>query len=149
MAILVSLFLLATGVVGILNGLENLQTAASPGQRVVDFAALTYGVAGVLAGLALWRSRRAAVYLAIVWGIAASVTAGVCTSSLRRARGPPLGGALERSPGRTPRCRSGVRSGAPVSSHVLDSLSLLVPHGIASSTLARSLVELIPKAASR
>jgi hypothetical protein len=87
------LTLLVTGVRGVVSGSLELDEARTPLQRSVTIGVLTYGVVGLAATAALLARRRAAVWLAALWGVAETYAAS--TAALAYAGGDAtVGGAV-------------------------------------------------------
>jgi hypothetical protein len=69
--------LLVTGAIGILNGLRELSLTLTPLQRSVSLGVLTYGVVGLMGGLALVNRHPSAVWLAAAWGVVVTYVSSV------------------------------------------------------------------------
>jgi hypothetical protein len=73
--ILAMLALLATGALGIYNGLTEWGDATTGWQRAVTGGVVVYGVLGLLGGIGLARRRRWSYRLAIAWGFVVTFVA--------------------------------------------------------------------------
>jgi len=74
LSVFARLFVLLTGGLGIWNGVRELDQAAELLQRVATATELTYGVLGILGGIALHERRRWARPVVAGWGVALAST---------------------------------------------------------------------------
>lgn len=74
--VLAILALLATGALGIYNGLTEWGDAQTGWQRAVTGGVVVYGVLGLAAGIGLARRRRWSYKLAIAWGVVVTFVGG-------------------------------------------------------------------------
>jgi hypothetical protein len=87
------LMLLVSGLLGIASGLHDLGDVHTELQRSVTIGVLLYGVLGLAAAIAMVTRRRAAVWLAALWGIVVTYVAS--TAALAYAgSGATVGGAV-------------------------------------------------------
>ena len=73
--LLAILALLATGVLGVYNGLTEWGGAGTGWQRAVTGGVIVYGILGLAAGIGLARRRRWSYKLAIAWGVVVTLVA--------------------------------------------------------------------------
>lgn len=77
--IVAALVLLATGVLGLYNGVSELADAENTAQRLVTLGVLLYGLFGVPAGLGVLLRRRWGVALAGAWAVTVSLVGPAAT----------------------------------------------------------------------
>ncbi len=71
--------LLATGVLGIKDGVSDWNNPVTPLQRTVTVGVLAYGVLGLVAALGVVRRRRWSVALSALWGVVVTYVASVAS----------------------------------------------------------------------
>ena len=71
--------LLATGVLGIKDGVSDWNNPVTALQRTVTLGVLVYGVLGIVGAIALIRQRRWSVAVSAVWGVVLTYVASVAS----------------------------------------------------------------------
>jgi hypothetical protein len=83
--------LLATGALGLYNGLRELSYTLTPLQRSVSLGVLVYGVLGVVAAATLIARHPASVWLATMWGAVITYVAAFAAIAYAGADAPLIG----------------------------------------------------------
>jgi hypothetical protein len=91
--ILAMAMLFLTGSLGVFNGLQALSLTLTSLQRSVSIGVLIYGIAGLAGGIALMARHSSAVWLAAIWGVAATYVSSLAAIAYAGADAT-LGGAI-------------------------------------------------------
>jgi len=77
--VLAILLVLATGVLGLINGIGEMGSAQTPLQQSVTVGVLLYGCLGVIAAVGLFRRKRWSVMVSALWALIVTYVATVAS----------------------------------------------------------------------